>query len=74
MCGPWLILMPFLGLFIAALIYESEWRRPRKTEGGGWMHVGLLVGFVVMFAYMANFCGPNWKSASIEIRTPRISN
>jgi hypothetical protein len=30
MCGPWLIFVPFAGIFVALLIYDSNWRRPRK--------------------------------------------
>jgi hypothetical protein len=37
MCGPWLILVPFAGMLAAFLIYDSDWRRPRKTELEGWM-------------------------------------
>jgi hypothetical protein len=58
MCGPWLILAPLAGLFIAVVIYQSEWRRPRKTEGAGWTHLGLLLGFVAMFSWMYAFCRP----------------
>jgi len=45
MCGPWLIFVPFAGMFAAFLIYDSNWRRPRKTELEGWMHLGLFAGF-----------------------------
>ena len=69
-----MILVPFLGLFIAALIYESEWRQPRKTEGPGWMHLGLLIGFIAMFVYTATFCATRSKAANGEIRTLADSN
>jgi hypothetical protein len=56
MCGPWLIFVPFAGMFAAFLIYDSNWRRPRKTELEGWMHLGLFAGFAMMFILMWAFC------------------
>jgi hypothetical protein len=61
MCGPWLILVPFAGMLAAFLIYDSDWRRPRKTELEGWMHLGLFAGFAMMFILMWAFCA---KSAN----------
>jgi hypothetical protein len=55
MRGPWLILLA------AFLIYDSDWRRPRKTELEGWMHLGLFAGFAMMFILMWAFCA---KSAN----------
>src|SRR6516225_8365531 len=60
-CGPWLIFVPFAGMFAAFLIYDSNWRRPRKTELEGWMHLGLFAGFAMMFILMWAFCA---KSAN----------
>jgi hypothetical protein len=59
MCGPWLILVPFAGMLAAFLIYDSDWRRPRKTELEGWMHLGLFAGFAMMFILMWAFCAKN---------------
>ena len=61
MCGPWLIFVPFAGMLAAFLIYDSDWRRPRKTELEGWMHLGLFAGFAMMFILMWAFCA---KSAN----------
>ena len=61
MCGPWLIFVPFAGIFVALLIYDSNWRRPRKTEPEGWAHLGLFAGFATMFILMWAFCA---KSAN----------
>jgi hypothetical protein len=58
--GP-LILVPFAGMLAAFLIYDSDWRRPRKTELEGWMHLGLFAGFAMMFILMWAFCA---KSAN----------
>jgi hypothetical protein len=58
MCGGWLILSPVAGALLAAMIYESDWRRPRKTDGGGWVNLGFFAGLAFMFVYLITFCGP----------------
>jgi uncharacterized protein YqgC (DUF456 family) len=53
MCGPWLILSPFAGAFIGALV--SSWGGERKTKGSAW---GFLLGFIGMLVYLGTFCHP----------------
>jgi len=54
--------MPARIICLAAfLIYDSDWRWPRKTELEGWMHLGLFAGFAMMFILMWAFCA---KSAN----------
>jgi hypothetical protein len=56
MCSGWLVLSPFVGVLLAAWLWESEWARHRDI-GESWILAGFFVGMAFMWVYLVTFCG-----------------